>query len=40
MFGQDDYLSGQNLSLAVILTGSRRHKKIFALFLENINSFF
>ena len=44
MSGQDDFLSGQNLGLAVILTGHVRtfqittRKKIFALFLENINS--
>ena len=44
MSGQDDYLSGQNLGLAVNLTGQVRgfqiihKKKIFPLFPENINS--
>ena len=40
MSDQDDYLSGQNLGLAVILTGHVRglEKKLFALFLENTNS--
>ena len=45
MSGQDDYLSGQNLGLAVILTGHIRdfkaikRKKLFALSLENVNSY-
>ena len=39
MSGQDDYFSGQNLCLAVILTGHIRcfQKGTFTLFLENIN---